>query len=103
MQTSVNGNREGEGVTCLSVGAAAVKRRVKVGYAITLFQDALWLGSLSYASTRLIAALGSARPRLPRRLVPRRTLIQPDGLTVCCCSNPGAPHWFKPGKAGWRK
>jgi len=65
--------------------------------------DALWLGSLSYASTRLIAALGSARPRLPRRLVPRRTLIQPDGLTVCCCSNPGAPHWFKPGKAGWRK
>ena len=42
----------------------------------------LRLGSLCDASTRLIAALGSAHTRLPRRLAPRRTLIQPDGLTV---------------------
>jgi hypothetical protein len=40
MQKSVNGNSEHEGGTWLSVCAAAVKKRVKVGYAITLCLDA---------------------------------------------------------------
>jgi len=39
MQKSVNGNSEHEGEAWLSVCAAAVKKRVKVGYAITLFLD----------------------------------------------------------------
>jgi len=41
MQKSVNGNSEHEGGTWLSVCAAAVKKRVKVGYAITLCLDAV--------------------------------------------------------------